>query len=117
MAKKDASRLFTIYHLLFTPMALRHPPKDVVPPAVRRRAPRVVRFEEPPEGFWRRWRRRLIRPATVIPAVVLTLVTAGLLAVPRIEDARHRVGLLRATKAAEAARRGPPCGHGTRAPA
>ena len=50
-------------------MALRHPPKNVVPPAarVRRRAPRVVRFEEPPEGFWRRWRRRLIRPATVVP--------------------------------------------------
>ena len=60
-------------------MALRHPPKNVVPPAARRRAPRVVRFEEPPEGFWRRWRRRLIRPATVIPAVALFLLTAGVL--------------------------------------
>jgi penicillin-binding protein 1B len=63
-------------------MALRHPPKDVVPPPAhaRRRAPRVVRFEEPPEGFWRRWRRRLIRPATVIPAVVLTVAVAAVLA-------------------------------------
>jgi penicillin-binding protein 1B len=60
-------------------MALRHPPKNVVPPAARVRVPRVVRFEEPPEGFWRRWRRRLIRPATVIPAVVLFLLTAGVL--------------------------------------
>ena len=60
-------------------MALRHPPKDVVPPAARRRAPRVVRFEEPPEGFWRRWRRRLIRPATVIPAAVLTVAVVAVL--------------------------------------
>jgi penicillin-binding protein 1B len=62
-------------------MALRHPPNDVVPPAAhaRRRGPRVYRFEEPPEGFWRRWRRRLIRPATVIPAAVITLVVVGLL--------------------------------------
>src|SRR3954464_6815303 len=54
-------------------MALRHPPKDVIPPAARRtpRGPRVVKFQEPPEGFWRRWRRRLIRPATVIPTVLL----------------------------------------------
>jgi penicillin-binding protein 1B len=63
-------------------MALRHPPKEIVPPAARKRqrAPRVYRFEEPPEGFWSRWRRRLIRPATVIPAVLLTLAVAGGLA-------------------------------------
>src|SRR5205085_12409222 len=63
-------------------MALRHLPKDVIPPAARRppRGPRVVRFEEPPEGFWRRWRRRLIRPATVIPVVILTVITVGALA-------------------------------------
>jgi penicillin-binding protein 1B len=62
-------------------MALRHPPKDVIPPAAhpRARAPRVVRFEEPPEGFWRRWRRRLIRPATVVPAVALFVLTAAVL--------------------------------------
>ncbi len=63
-------------------MALRHPPKDVVPPPAhaRRRAPRVVRYEQPPEGFWRRWRRRLIRPATVIPTVVLTVAVVAVLA-------------------------------------
>jgi penicillin-binding protein 1B len=63
-------------------MALRHPPNDVVPPAPRRRhrPPRVVRFERPPESFWRRWRRRLIRPATVIPAVALAVLVAGVLA-------------------------------------
>ncbi|HEX7957217.1 MAG TPA: PBP1A family penicillin-binding protein, partial [Pyrinomonadaceae bacterium] len=44
------------------------------------RAARVVRFEEPPEGFGRRWRRRLIRPATVLPAVALTILAAGVLA-------------------------------------
>ncbi|MDT7779035.1 MAG: penicillin-binding protein [Acidobacteriota bacterium] len=63
-------------------MALRHPPKDIVPPAAPkgRRVPRVVRFEEPPEGFWRRWRRRLIRPATVIPVVALTVLAVVVLA-------------------------------------
>ena len=74
---------FTIHRLPFTihTMALRHPPKDVIPPAAqaRRRAPRVVRFEEPPEGFWRRWRRRLIRPATVIPVALLAIVCVAVL--------------------------------------
>src|SRR5438105_13856514 len=62
-------------------MALRHPPKEIIPPAApkRTRAPRVVKFEEPPESFWRRWRRRLIRPATVAPVVALTVFTVVLL--------------------------------------
>jgi penicillin-binding protein 1B len=63
-------------------MALRHPPKDIVPPPAARtrsRAPRVVTFEEPPEGLWSRWRRRLIRPATVIPVVLITLIVVGVL--------------------------------------
>ncbi|HYY95755.1 MAG TPA: hypothetical protein VE713_14725, partial [Pyrinomonadaceae bacterium] len=62
-------------------MALRHPPKEIIPPAApkRQRAPRVVRFEEPPESFWRRWRRRLIRPATVVPTVVLTVASVAVL--------------------------------------
>lgn len=49
------------------------------PPARQRRGARVVRFEEPPEGFFRRWRRRLLRPAVVIPLVFLTTLTVGLL--------------------------------------
>jgi penicillin-binding protein 1B len=62
-------------------MALRHPPKEIVPPPAHRRprAPRVVAFQEPPEDFWRRWRRRLIRPATVIPVIVLTVLVVGVL--------------------------------------
>jgi penicillin-binding protein 1B len=62
-------------------MALRHPPKEIVPPAVRnkRRTPRVVSFEEPPEGFRRRWRRRLVRPAVIIPVVVLTVFAVAVL--------------------------------------
>jgi penicillin-binding protein 1B len=61
-------------------MALRHPPRDHVPPPARqRRGARVVRFEQPPEGFFRRWRRRLLRPAVVIPLVFLTTLCVGVL--------------------------------------
>ncbi|HYN84109.1 MAG TPA: PBP1A family penicillin-binding protein [Pyrinomonadaceae bacterium] len=63
-------------------MAVRHPPKGNVPPGARRRrsaGPRVVRFEEPPEGFWRRWRRRIFRPIVVLPLLLLTVTAVGLL--------------------------------------
>jgi penicillin-binding protein 1B len=60
-------------------MALRHPPKGYVPPAAKKRGARVVKFEQPPEGFWRRWLRRLTRPAVVIPVVFLTTVVLGVL--------------------------------------
>jgi penicillin-binding protein 1B len=62
-------------------MALRHPPKEIIPPSApkRPRAPRVVKYEEPPEGFWQRWRRRLIRPATIIPTVVFTIIVVAVL--------------------------------------
>src|SRR5688500_683444 len=60
-------------------MALRHPPKGYVPPAAKkRRGARVVRFEQPPEGFWRRWLRRLTRPAVLVPVVFLTTVLVSL---------------------------------------
>ncbi|HZI20605.1 MAG TPA: PBP1A family penicillin-binding protein [Pyrinomonadaceae bacterium] len=36
-------------------------------------------FEQPPEGFLRRWGRRLTRPAVIIPAFFLTAVVLGLL--------------------------------------
>jgi penicillin-binding protein 1B len=38
-----------------------------------------VKFEQPPEGFFRRWLRRLTRPAVVIPLVFLTTVLVGVL--------------------------------------
>ena len=61
-------------------MAVRHPPPgNVPPPRGRRRPVRIIKFEEPPEGFRRRWRRRVFRPAIIIPLVFLTTVTVGVL--------------------------------------
>ncbi|HEX7176880.1 MAG TPA: PBP1A family penicillin-binding protein [Pyrinomonadaceae bacterium] len=52
-----------------------------MPPAAgrSRRGARIVKFEEQPEGFRRRWTRRLFRPAIVIPLVFLTTIALGLL--------------------------------------
>jgi len=59
-------------------MSVRYPPKDSLPPAAkRRRAPRVVRYEEPREGFFRRWRRRIFSPLVIVVLVFLTTVTVG----------------------------------------
>src|SRR2546423_13305163 len=73
---------FAVYHLPFTRMALRHPPKEIIPPPERKKArgQRVVKFEQPPESFWRRWRRRLTRPFVIIPVIILTVVTVAVLA-------------------------------------
>src|ERR687884_804227 len=61
-------------------MSFRHPPKGNVPPAGRKpRAARIVKFEEPPENFWRRAKRLLLRPAVVIPVVFLTTISVGVL--------------------------------------
>ena len=59
-------------------MAVRHPPPKNVPPAARRRGPRVVRYVEPEVGFFRRWVRRIFRPPVLIllgaAAVICVLV-------------------------------------------
>ena len=60
-------------------MALRHPPKGYVPPARKGGRGRVVKYQEPDEGFFRRWRRRLLRPAVVLPVIFLTTVVVGVL--------------------------------------
>jgi penicillin-binding protein 1B len=69
-------------------MAVRHPPENRVPPVARsgrgggapsRRPPRVVKFEEPPAGFFRRWARRIFRPPVIIALVFLTTITIGVL--------------------------------------
>lgn len=44
-----------------------------------RRPPRVVKFEEPPTGFFRRWARRIFRPPVVIALVFLTTIAIGVL--------------------------------------
>jgi penicillin-binding protein 1B len=60
-------------------MAVRHPPQSPLPKGTKqRRQARVVKFAEPDEGFRRRWSRRLLRPAVVIPVVFLTTVTVGI---------------------------------------
>lgn len=62
-------------------MAVRHPPQNRVPPpsAANRRASRVIRYDEPEEGFLRRWRRRLLRPPVVIALVLLATFSIGVL--------------------------------------
>ncbi len=61
-------------------MAVRHPPNPNVPPAARRRGPRVVRYAEPEVGFFRRVLRRVFRPPVVVAlavAAALVLVVLG----------------------------------------
>jgi penicillin-binding protein 1B len=62
-------------------MALRHPPKDYVPPAPdsRGQRARVFKYEESEPGFFRRWVRRLTRPYIVVPVLILTTVGIALL--------------------------------------
>ncbi len=60
-------------------MALRHPPKGYVPPAAKRRGGRIVKFQEPEAGFFRRWLRRLTRPVVILPVVFLTAAIFGVL--------------------------------------
>ncbi|HEY6186391.1 MAG TPA: PBP1A family penicillin-binding protein [Pyrinomonadaceae bacterium] len=72
-------------------MAVRHPPENRVPPVARssssgrggaggpRRPPRVVKYQEPPKGFFRRWAKRIFRPPVIIALVFLTTITIGVL--------------------------------------
>ncbi len=64
-------------------MAIRHPPDDHVPRVVRGGRvppPRVVRYEEPQTGFFRRLLRFLFRPYFVIPVVLVAVVAVTVLA-------------------------------------
>jgi penicillin-binding protein 1B len=62
-------------------MAVRYPPPDRVPPVARkggpRRPPRIVKYEEPAQGFVRRWARRIFRPPVIIALVLLTTFSIG----------------------------------------
>ncbi|HYG82345.1 MAG TPA: hypothetical protein VD861_18250, partial [Pyrinomonadaceae bacterium] len=63
---------------------IRHPPEDRVPPVARKsggkaRRPKIVNYQQPPVGFFRRWARRIFRPPVVIALVFLTTVTIGVL--------------------------------------
>ena len=55
-----------------------------MPPVKGRRsssggARRVVKYEEPEPGFWRRWRRRIFSPPVIIPLVFLITIALGVL--------------------------------------
>src|ERR1044072_736442 len=55
-------------------MANRRPPDDYIPRIVRRAGqppPRVVRYDEPPQSFFRRLLKFLLKPYIAIPAVVV----------------------------------------------
>ncbi|HJU54826.1 MAG TPA: PBP1A family penicillin-binding protein [Pyrinomonadaceae bacterium] len=63
---------------------IRHPPEDRVPPVAKKsggksRRPKIVKYQQPPVGFFRRWTRRIFRPPVVIALVFLTTVTIGVL--------------------------------------
>jgi len=59
-------------------MSVRYPPENSVPPpASKRRAPRVVKYEEPVESFGRRWRRRIFSPPIILLVVFFSTVAFG----------------------------------------
>lgn len=61
-------------------MSVRYPPRESKPPAARRRrSPRVFKYEEPRDTFFRRWRRRIFSPLVIILLVFLTTITVGVL--------------------------------------
>jgi penicillin-binding protein 1B len=64
-------------------MSVRHPPENRVPPVSRRapsiRSSRVVRYEEPESGFFRRWMRRIFSPPVLVLLVFLFTLTVGVL--------------------------------------
>jgi penicillin-binding protein 1B len=66
-------------------MPIRHPPEDRVPPVAKKKSGgkrggnRIVKYEQPPVGFFRRWIKRIFRPPVVIALVFLTTITIGVL--------------------------------------
>ena len=64
-------------------MAIRHPPDDHVPRVSRGARvppPRIVRYQEPEAGLFRRLLRLIFKPYFVIPVVLITIVAGGVLA-------------------------------------
>ncbi len=64
-------------------MAVRYPPENRVPPVAKgsgtRRPPRIVQYEEPDKGFFRRWLRRIFRPWVIIALVAIITVIVAVL--------------------------------------
>jgi penicillin-binding protein 1B len=66
-------------------MSIRHPPDNRIPPVAKKSGgkrggrPRIVKYQQPPTGFFRRWIKRIFRPPVVIALVFLTTITIGVL--------------------------------------
>src|SRR5256885_5453063 len=63
-------------------MAFRHPPDDHIPRVVRRGSlppPRIVCYDEPKRGFFRRLFRFLLRPYIIIPVALFAVLTISVL--------------------------------------
>jgi penicillin-binding protein 1B len=63
-------------------MAIRRPPDDYIPRIIRRGGqppPRVIRYEEPPQSFFQRLLRFLLKPYIAIPAVVVFVLCSTVL--------------------------------------
>ena len=63
-------------------MAIRRPPEDYIPRIVRRGGqppPRVIRYDEPQPGFFRRLLRFLLKPYIIIPTLVVFALCTTLL--------------------------------------
>jgi len=63
-------------------MAIRHPPDDHIPRVVRGGrvpSPRVVRYEEPRSGFFRRLLRLVFRPFVIVPLLLVTIAVVTVL--------------------------------------
>lgn len=46
---------------------------------IRAAEPQVVRYQRPPQGFFKRWRRRILRPLFVVPVLLLCGLGLGVL--------------------------------------
>src|SRR5438309_621393 len=65
-------------------MPVRYPPTDKIPPAVRggrgpRPQARIVAYDEPGVGFWRRFVRLVLSPPVIVPLVFVTALVIGVL--------------------------------------
>ena len=65
-------------------MSIRHPPENRVPPVARKkgdksRRPRIVKYEQQPVSFFRRWTNRLVPPPDLHARHVHTTVTRRVL--------------------------------------
>src|SRR5438105_2564223 len=59
-------------------MAVRHPPKNRVPPVAKRGKGRVIKYAAPDESFFRRMGRRIFRPPVLVALAIITTFTISI---------------------------------------